>query len=297
MTERTENGAEALLGRIARQGIILFGTGYVAGLWARILRGRGLWDAVRCFTVSDAPAGTRFAGLPVYAWKDAPFRRTEGDLPLLGVAVHESLRDVLMPRLTEEYPGECVFLYPWLFEAAFGRPEREGEVSLTELLAAQPAENRWITVRYNALRAHRAAREDGGPARAYAAALERFRPDHTGEEIYLAVQGLFSGKATASKRLARFLDLAGRPDRAEILRANPILLDTENRVIDGLHRIALARCDGIRTLPCRVVPASERYGEFFPERNRATENARREAGLTRADGAMLDFMKEELLHG
>lgn len=305
MTEETRNGTgdvrlQEFLKRIEDRGLILFGTGYVAGLWRRTLESRGLWDAVRYCVVSGEPAERLFGDRPVYALEQAPFLRETrpgGELPVLGAAVHETLREEVMPRLEACYPGECRFLYPWLFEAAFGSPGRTEEILLDDLIAVQPRENHWITLRYAALCEYMHGRENTAPVHSFAALRDAFQPARTAAELYRILQGRFSGRQTAEKRLSRFFALADQPERAAILRENPILLDERLRVIDGLHRIALARFLGVSALPCRKAPDNALYDVFFPERNRITPAAQRAAGLSEREMELLRRVREDLQYG
>ncbi len=272
MTER-KYSVQALMDKIGREGLILFGTGYAAGVWMKLLRRRGLADAVRYFTVTQARSAV-FEGRPVYSLADAPFHSAgEGErLPLLGAAVHEVLEPELAPVLSAAFPGECVFLHPYMFEAAFGAPVSEGRVSLGELLRAQDPEDHRITLRYAVL-AH---------------------PDR-GEDLYVRAQSAFTGEATARRRLAHFRELARSPRRDGVLEREPVLADTAGRLIDGLHRAALARYLGKMELPCRTVRESDLYGELFGPAVRVTTEAQKAAGFTEEDREFMGKCREEML--
>ena len=274
--------AEQLYEQIRARGLILFGAGYVAGLWLRILRRDGLEDRLRCILVS-APKERSWNGLPVMTPEELTAslskNGSEEELPLLGIAVHEVLRKEILPRLEQSYPGPVVFLYPFLQASAFGGEIRWEWIPVARILQAQPRENRWITLRYGVLQAD----ASGLPEQKQLA-----------ENIYLKMQSAFSSPETAARRLARFRDLAARSDAVDILQKEPILLQEDLQVIDGLHRLALAAFLGIPAIPCRIAAHSDLYDILFTGQNRGTPAARTAAGLTEAERRLLEEMKENL---
>ena len=280
-----ENLDSAALEKLfSERGLILFGTGYVAGVWLKILRERRMEKVLRYFVVSRCEPGTFFSGYPVYRLDEAPLPPSAAPetLPVLGLAVHEVLAEKLLFSLRASYPGDCLYLYPRMHEFAFGPALREEEIPLTRLLQAQPANNFWITSRYAALCEHKKAPS----VREVCAA-----------DIYLKHQRLFSSEETAKARLERFFQLAESPFRDRVLRENPIIVDERLRVVDGLHRIALCCYVRQESLQCRFVRSSNLYDELFTEKNRLTPSAQRLAGLSEQEQALLLQTKMELLHG
>ncbi len=290
--------SEGFLKKIEKQGLILFGTGYLAGVWLEILRAYGLEHALQYCLVSHCDPGTSFEGHPVYSLEEAPYlsEKPAKPLPLLGLAVHEAVAESLLPRLKACYPGECELLYPRMHELTFGPVLRRETVAVTELLSAQPEENFWISLRYAALCEHMAERSDLPRTRRYLQ-IRAACADCSAAEMYLKSQALFSSRETAALRLERFFALADSGEKERILRENPILADEKLRIIDGLHRIALAVYLGQETLPCRIVRAGELYEKLFTEKNRLTPAAQLRAGLSAQERKMLQLIRKELLNG
>jgi len=270
--------AQALLEKIKERGLILFGTGFVAQTCYRILQDKGLTDCLRC-CVETRHTAESFHNVPVFDLAALPPLEQGG--PILCVAVHEAVLGQVLPALQAACPGEIVWVYPYLVRWAYGEPIDRREIPVAEILAAQPAENYWITVRYAALREHR-ARE--GPAPAGVAA-----------GIYLRTQAQFSTPATARERLQRFCRYADEVARTGWSGVPPILLDEDYRVIDGLHRLAMAACLGRERIACTLVRASALYGDLLGAENRITPAVQKRIGLSEREMAFLRAMRADLL--
>ena len=291
-------GSEDFLKKIEKQGLILFGTGYLAGVWLEILQAHGLEHALQYCLVSQCDPDASFEGHPVYSLKNAPFPagRPAERMPVLGLAVHETVAEEVLPQLQIHYPGDCELLYPRMHELAFGPVLRQEAAALSVLLSAQPEENFWISLRYAALCEHMAGRESTDRTRRFSE-IRAACAGCLAADIYLKSQSLFSARETAALRLERFFALADAPEKERILRENPIMADEKLRIIDGLHRIALAVYLGLETLPCRIVRTGALYDRLFTEKNRLTPAAQIRAGLSAQERKMLQLIRKELLNG
>lgn len=280
---RADWTVERLLEAARERGLVLYGTGYVANLLRQALEARGAWDCVRACLTTEAPAeGTTFHGVDVLqacTWAEQQHSvGVGGDAgsPLICIAVHESIVASIRAHIAELDLGEAVWAYPFIHELAFGAPVEQGrELSLAELLAAQPADWHWVAARACAF-----AGEDAA----------------IGEGAYLKCMALHCGGQTARKRLEQARSLAA--DIAEQGFGDaPILVDEQLRIIDGLHRIALAWIRGERTIRADVFPASDIYDSFFTEDNKLTPAALERAGLTQEERALLEGIQRNLAVG
>ena len=258
---------DRLLAEIKERGCALYGTGYVAETVWKIFEEKNMTDAVRFF-VETKKTKDFFHGVPVYSLKDAPL----GEGPVVCIAVHDAVKDEIRNSLKSVYNGQAEWIYPYLKKWAYGDVLYEREIPLKELIAAQAEENFWITVRYAALAEHLETGERG-----------------TAAEIYLKTQSAFTDSKTAEARLERLYGFS--PD----FDTDPIVIDTEYRVIDGLHRAAAALCFGKKTIKCAVVRASDMFDKLLTDANRITPEAQRRAGLTEEESAYLGRVKKELL--
>ena len=277
---------KTLLQTIQARGVVLFGTGFVAEKIVHTLAEQGLVDCICGFVVSKAVT-TSFKGKPV--WSLAQYsemvtaqqnEKLSPELPLLCIAVHESLRATVEQSLSEA-GLEFVWMYPNYLELAWGAcTPFVTDIPVRTILRWQEPDQAWISVRYAALQKCLSGKCNG-PASA----------------LYVKAASLFSKPETARQRLAYATEVARDMIARGYDRNRPILIDNRYRIIDGLHRLAGAVLAGCRTVPCLVVKASERFHEYFPEENRLTEAARAKAGLTSEEKEILKRARRELLRG
>lgn len=275
---------KTLLKTIQARGVVLFGTGFVAEKIVHTLTEQGLEDCICGFVVSKAVT-TSFKGKPVwslaqYAEKVALCQHTKqsAELPLLCIAVHESLRATVEQSLSEA-GLEFVWIYPNYLELAWGAcMPFVTDIPVQTILRRQDPDQAWISVRHAALKECLSGKWDG-PASA----------------LYVKAASLFSKPETARQRLAYATEVARDMIVWGYDRNRPILIDSNYRIIDGLHRLACSVLAGCRTVPCLVVKASERFQDYFLEENRLTEAAQAKAGLTPEEKDLLDRARQELL--
>ena len=275
---------KTLLQTIQARGVVLFGTGFVAEKIVHTLAEQDLVDCICGFVVSKAVT-TSFKGKPV--WSLAQYsemvtaqqnEKLSPELPLLCIAVHESLRATVEQSLSEA-GLEFVWMYPNYLELAWGAcTPFVTDIPVRTILRWQEPDQAWISVRYAALQECLSGKCNG-PASA----------------LYVKAASLFSKPETARQRLAYATEVARDMIARGYDRNRPILIDNRYRIIDGLHRLAGAVLAGCRTVPCLVVKASERFHEYFPEENRLTEAARAKAGLTSEEKEILKRARRELL--
>ena len=269
--------AEALLDAVKAAGCLVFGSGYVAEMFWEALRARGAADALRgCMATAPAP-DDRFHGLPVRRLADV----SPDEAGLVCIAVHESNLDAVRAALVQAGFSDAVWVYPFLHELLFGEPTiRAARVSVPLILHAQDPAEHWLAVRALAAQALR----DGG---ADAEALD----------AYVAAQALHCGETTARKRLAQLAELVADFDDRGFDAAHPVLIDENLRIVDGLHRVALAWLYGLSAIPCDFVAPSDAFDRLFTARNRLTPDALAQAGLTAAQLARVESLNRRLLAG
>ena len=279
MTECMQEGSvpdpQQLEEMIKVHGAVLFGTGFVAQSFLRVLHRKGLDGAVEACIVSAADRDS-FCGKRVWSLRELPRDRFRGRV--ICVCVHETLKEEVLRLLVPVESVRTVWIYPYLFRMAFGVPTEEGAIRLETLLQAQPPENHWISVRFAALADYSQGRGDGDGIRAY-----------------LKTQAAFSGKETAGQRMRRFFSLYEEMKNSGYRQDSGILIDRELRVIDGLHRIAAAVMCGVEQIPYRMTEKDGIYEELFPEENRVTPAAQEKAGLTAAETNALRDAKQTMV--
>ena len=275
-----------LLKTIQARGVVLFGTGFVAEKIVHTLAENGLENCIRGFVVSKKIT-TNFKEKPVWSVNQysemvtpQKVKKQAPELPLLCIAVHESLRATVEQFLSGA-GLDFEWIYPNYLELAWGAcTPFVVDIPVQVILQRQEPDQAWIAVRYAALKECLSGKQDG-PASA----------------LYVKAASLFSTPETARQRLAYAAEITKSILKGGYDRNRPILIDTRYRIIDGLHRLAGSALAGCKSVPCLVVEASNRFNEYFPEENRLTEAALEKAGLTEEEKEVLKMARQELLQG
>lgn len=292
---------KTLLKTIQTRDVVLFGTGFVAEKIVHTLAEQGLLDCVRGFVVSKAVT-TSFKGKPVWLVDEySEFVTSQKDkkllseLPLLCIAVHESLRADIEDLLS--HAGlDFEWIYPNYLELAWGTATPfVVDIPVQTILQRQEPDQAWISVRYVALKECLSGKWDESAS----ALQERLVINGNGpaSALYVKAASLFSKPETARQRLAYAAEITKHVLKEGYDRSRPILIDNSYRIIDGLHRLAGSVLAGCKTAPCVVVEASNRFNEYFPEENRLTKAAQEKAGLTPEEKELLKRTRQELLKG
>lgn len=292
---------KTLLKTIQTRGVVLFGTGFVAEKIVHTLTEQGLMDCVRGFVVSKAVT-TSFKGKPVWSVNQySEFvtsqknKKLSSEMPLLCIAVHESLRADI-EKLLSDAKLDFEWIYPNYLELAWGASTPfVVDTPVQTILQRQEPDQAWISVRYAALKECVFGKQNG-PA---SSLQECFvgKQDGPASTLYVKAASLFSKPETARQRLAYAAEITKSILKEGYDRNRPILIDNNYRIIDGLHRLAGSVLAGCQSVPCLVVEANNRFNEYFPEENRLTKAAQEKAGLTPEEKELLKKVRQELLRG
>ena len=253
----------------------VFGTGFVASMLVEALRAHGALGGVRGYLVSRCDEPRQFEGAPVLSASDEAVDRS---MPVY-VAVHESNAAEVV-RLLEQFGfTQVIWVYPHLYDLLYGEPLYRGIfIEVRQILEAQDPSYHWLAIRALAAEALR-----GQAPEQRNAALD----------AYVKAQAVHCGFGTARKRLGCLGDLLdAMKDGFDSER--PILIDADFRIIDGLHRMAVAWLLGIERIACDIVKPSPVFDRVLTYRNKLTDDALAEAGLTDAQFAMIRQMSDRM---
>ena len=244
----------------------VFGTGYVAGVLYKALQNYRLEDRIKNYIVSNHEEGAVFKGRPVMT--PAEYARSAyGREPVL-IAAHESALEGIQMLLSKEQL-DAQWIYPYLPDLLYGKPISDPvSLSLGEIISRQDPQEYWLAVRYGAVRAY-------------------YEHDPAGEVIYRRAFAQFASGGSADKRLAFLHELIESVEKNGFDPDRPVLLDEKGRLIDGLHRVALARYKGVEKLACRIYPVSPDYESIITERTRFHERIALQSDLTQEEWALL----------
>ena len=256
---------EDFLALVRNNKTVIFGAGYVADTLWEALQIHHAADRVTGFMVSQGSDLAEKHGLPVRLIQDV---RPEGCLVL--IAVHEAGRSEVMDLLDKAGFHERVFVYPLLHELIYGRPVAEKELRLEDLLAKQNPDHYWLAARLCGVLGQR--------------------------DLYCRAMAVHSSMRTAEKRYDELQKLKASMSAKGYDRKYSILIDTDFRIIDGLHRTVLAACCGMTEIPARIVKSSPSYERLLNDTNFLPGSRLAEFGLSAADISVLRDLQTVLLH-
>lgn len=198
--------------------IIIYGTGYVAMKLYEVLVIRGLDLNIVCFLVSKREGDLQnIKGIKVITIDEYNNREDE----IICLAVHESIKDEIVEILNRKNILDYVWVHRYfLIELLFGKPIKKNiRVSVEKII--QQCENYSIAVRYLAIEQY-------------------YEKNDYGYDIYRKALRLHCGKRTAEKRLSSFLSLIQNWEKYGYKSEFVILINENNELLDGMHRVALA---------------------------------------------------------
>lgn len=246
-----------ILKMLQEQDYAVFGTGYVAGMLLKALEKQKALEHLRFFCRSEAKAGESFHTYPVLPLQEAESR----GLPIL-LAVHDGNLASLPQSV------RMIRVYPFLKDWLFGAPLRQELLRTAQIRQRQPEDQYWIAVRYAGI----AGIKENDPAK---------------KELYVRTMALHSSRETAEKRLLALEKLLQEAEVHGLDPRRPLVLDEDLRVIDGLHRLAVAAWCTIPEVQTVIYPRSGIYEELFDERNRLPEHFLRAQGISEQEIAYL----------
>jgi hypothetical protein len=215
---------------IAGKKIIIYGAGFVATrLFYRALKDNGLASEIECFCVSKKEDDiTQIYQIPLIELDEL---RVDNHA-VVCIAVHETIKDEIVQSLEAHQINNYIWVYPHIYEMVFGVPRRNIKMNVQEILCANRNEY-MIPLRY--------------------AAIENFYGKNTwGIGIYLKYLKLWNREKTANKRWERFKQMIIGWERYGYDSSKCISINGEGLILDGEHRMALAKYFGQEHIMCDV---------------------------------------------
>lgn len=263
---------EKLLEQLNNRKLVIYGTGFVAGMLVEALRGRGLDGNIAAFAVSDDGDSEKvFRDLPVMSFDDVTLDTGLSDAIIL-IAVHTAVAGEIVP-VVEGSGMDHILIYPYLTDLLYGSPvDSDAVIDTADIILRQDPSYLWLAVRHLVI-------EKGSAA----------------DTIYTKAISMHASEETAAKRLHSFKDLCESVERDGYRQDSKIMIDEDGRIIDGLHRITLAAYLGIKKLPAIIYPASEMFDRVIGKANRMDEDQLREGGMTEEEILQIKESQEKLL--
>ena len=234
--------ARNLLFLLGTKKIVIYGTGYVAQKFFSILKKNSLVGNIICFAVSKGEKeGESIDGIAVKNIRDI-----ESD-NMVCIAVHEALKDEMVDTLCDIGINNYIWIYPYLYQLLLGEPIEKGvRIKLEDIVQTCLNDYR-IAVRY--------------------AAIDNYYGKNIyGFDLYRRAQALYSSMKTAEERLERFCKLISDWQKYGYDEDSWICINEGYEIIDGAHRVTLAKYHGMQEIICNVFEGKASAYEVHGER-------------------------------
>lgn len=261
---------DQLLDLLRERVILIYGAGNIAGRFYEALSIRDLAQNVGGFVVTNSQGKSEFCGQPVIS----PDEIRQGPETFVCIAVHESVRDGIVRELERRGILDYVWVTPFLTSLFAGDPmQRNVDREVDDLIRAN--DDYRAAIRYLVIQSYYHA---GGP----------------GADLYLRAQGLSCGPATAKLRLEQFYRLIQAWETGGYDPEHIISVDENNIVLDGMHRLSLAKYHGLERVRCDVYRHSPRIRDWMGEATKMEKTVVQAGGFTREELELIERTDQKL---
>lgn len=208
--------------------IIIYGTGYIADKFFKVLQMNQMESNLVCFVKSNASEGETKNNYCVKNLKDVCI----GENTMVCIAVHESnLYEILdtVKCFTQQYIWIYPYIYDWLLG---GICEKEKNVSIGNIISQCKKDLR-MAIRLMAIECY-------------------YGKNDIGYDVYLRAEGMHCNRETVQNRLSCFQKLIKSWENDGYSKNHVISVNQLNEIIDGNHRTSLAIYHQIETITCNV---------------------------------------------
>lgn len=220
--------AKEMVNILKKGKFVIYGTGHVALKFYKTIKENGLDKNLICFAVSSGEKEKE----PIEKFAVKNIKEIERNC-IVCIAVHESIKDQMIKNLQILGIENYIWIYPYLYEMMLGDPIRTGvSVNLSDII--QTCENDYrIAIRYAAIDNY-------------------FNKNNWGYDFYVRAQAIHSSKNTAQERLYKFHELISSWTEKGYDTKSRVSLNESNEIIDGTHRVALAKYYNQEDIICNI---------------------------------------------
>ena len=220
--------AKELVNCLENNKFIIYGTGHIAHKFYKIIKRKNLKKNLICFAVSSGEKEKEaIDGIIINNIK-----RVEKD-SFICIAVHESIKDEMIDNLQKLGIENYVWIYPYLYEMMLGEPiKTDVSVNLSDILQTCESDYR-IAIRYVAIDNY-------------------FKKNNYGYDMYIRAQAIHSSEKTAQERLYKFCELIRSWTEKGYSKKCVVSLNESNEIIDGTHRVTLAKYYNQDKIVCNI---------------------------------------------
>ena len=263
--------AEELLRMISRNEFVIYGAGHIALKFLKVLKWYHLEGNVSCFVISSSEPGKHdmLEGIPVRN----PEWLKEHKNSLVCIAVHEASSQEIIEHIQALGIAHYIWIYPYLYELMLGTPKETGiKIRLADIIQTCEDDYR-IAIRYAAIENY-------------------FEKNSYGFDLYIKAQALHSSRKTAEARLMKFCELMRAWQENGYDEQSRIFINRKYEIIDGNHRVALAKYYDQQEILCDIFPSDISAAEVHGENAMLTKDVLLSGGFSLDEIAVLDKINE-----
>lgn len=249
---------------LKKRKIVIYGTGHVAMKFYDLLVWRGLNSNIESFLVTRISDKKEIKQIPIK--KIDEFENK--DEYIICIAVHTALRDEVEGELARWGYTNILWIYPYLYELLFGEPKKENVIVSVDDIIQHNLDYRFA-VRYLAVENY-------------------FGKNQYGAEIYIKAQSLHCECETARKRLDKFYELIEQWEKNGYDSRYRIYIDENGVLLDGAHRVTLAKYFNCKEFNCDIFSKSEHFIDWEGKEPRLTKEILNQAGFNKNELQMIE---------
>lgn len=225
------NNVDQLITMLETKKIIIYGVGYIAGLFLETLKKHGLEKNIVCCVVSEIlkNADRRFEKLEIKQINEFDIAE---DM-IICIAVHESFVREIESTLEDINVSNYVWIYPYLFDLYYGSPIKKGMWIDMGKLLPKDKERYALAVRW-------------------AAVADYYGKCPNGFVWYKRAMTYLHNASAAEHRIEIFTQLIRNWEKAGYDGEHEIAINEDYEVLDGEHRMAVALYHGERMIKAKV---------------------------------------------
>lgn len=250
--------------------ILVYGAGYVAGIFVEALNRHGLEKCIYGFAVTDNIAEQKFMGK---FWVKSLNQIDDLENVIVCIATHEVSKKEIETVLIQRRISNYIWIYPFLYTLYMGKPVSEGQwIDIKEIISKN--ENLY------------------GIAVRWAAIDNYYGRCKNGYYLYKKAMKMHCSNETAEERTRAFIRLIQNWEEYGYNSRCQIAINTEGEIIDGEHRVTLALYHKQQFLRCKIYNVRN----IHREKALMTRRILLKGGFTQNDIKRLDETNEYIKH-
>ena len=268
---RENVGIQELQNNLENTRFSIYGIGHVAKKFYSYLSKRNLVKNIDSFIVTKRSGETEFEGVCIKEIDEIEM----GSNTLICIAVHESLLGSISEQLNKKKVINYIWIYPYLVDLVIGNPIYTNRKEQVSSIVRNNLLDYRIAIRYHAIECY-------------------YNRNISGEIIYKKAMSIHCVENTVNERLKNFYSLI-KEWEVKGYNKGIVISITENKdIIDGHHRIALAKYFGQENIRCDIYSGALNLMDFHGKKAMLTKDTLIQADFSMEEIRLLDQINRKL---